>query len=64
MNFLRQVLGEVVRVEGDVAWVRDRDGVERTIPNDREFEPSLLSTSFTVSPTSTRGVARLPSELP
>jgi hypothetical protein len=38
MNFLRQVFGVVERVEGDVAWVRDADGVERTIPNDREFE--------------------------
>jgi len=28
----------VLRVEGDVARVRDEDGVERTIPDDREFE--------------------------
>jgi hypothetical protein len=38
MNFLRQVFGVVERVEDDVAWVRDEDGVERTIPNDREFD--------------------------
>jgi hypothetical protein len=35
MNFLRQVFGVVERVEGDVAWVRDEDGVERAIRHDR-----------------------------
>jgi hypothetical protein len=38
MNFLRQVLAAVERVEGDAAQVRDEDGVERTIANDRQLE--------------------------
>jgi hypothetical protein len=38
MNLLRQVLAAVERVEGDVAQVRDEDGVERTIANDRQLE--------------------------
>jgi hypothetical protein len=34
MNHLRPpVLGTVERVEGDVAWVRDDDGVVRPGPN-------------------------------
>lgn len=38
MNTLRQVFGVVERVADDAAWVRDEDGVERTIPTDREFK--------------------------
>jgi hypothetical protein len=38
MNFLRQVFAAVQRVEGDAAQVRDEDGVERTIANDRQLE--------------------------
>ena len=38
MNFLRQVFGAVERVEDDVAWVRDADGVERAISNDRDLQ--------------------------
>jgi hypothetical protein len=38
MNTLRQVFAVVVRVEREVASVRDEDGIERKVPNDRGFE--------------------------
>ena len=38
VNFLLEVLAVVERVEGDRAWVRDKNGVERTIANDRKLE--------------------------
>ena len=39
MNHLRPpVFGTVERVEGNVAWVRDEDGVARPGPNDLEHK--------------------------
>ena len=38
MNQLRQVLGVVERVEGDVVWVHDADGVVRPGPNDLKHD--------------------------
>jgi len=39
MNHLRPpVFGTVGRVEGNVAWVRDEDGVVRPGPNDLEHK--------------------------
>jgi hypothetical protein len=39
MNHLRPpVFRTVERVEGNVAWVRDEDGVVRPGPNDREHK--------------------------
>jgi membrane protein implicated in regulation of membrane protease activity len=39
VNFLLQeVLAVVERVEGDRAWVRDENGVEWTIANDRKLK--------------------------
>jgi hypothetical protein len=37
VNSLRQVFAVVVGVDGAVAQVRDEDGAERTVANDREL---------------------------